>query len=92
MITAVAAWCGKTNLEEKPITLFIIAFNHSHNGVLINLFIGKDVWPITRIGTNGTNEGGRSDNRGQVRRRPMLINKNAGRQSLFTAQFDQIAW
>lgn len=33
----------------KPISLFIIAFNHPHNSVLINLFTGEDVRPITQL-------------------------------------------
>lgn len=33
----------------KAITLFIIAFNHPHNSILINLFTGEDVRPITPL-------------------------------------------
>lgn len=33
----------------KPIILFIKAFNHPHNNILINLFAGEDVRPITQL-------------------------------------------
>lgn len=39
---------GKQILS-RAITLFIIAFNHPHNSILINLFTGEDVRPITRL-------------------------------------------
>lgn len=44
--------CSKVQENKswaKPISLFIIAFNHPHNSVLINLFTGEDVGPITQL-------------------------------------------
>ena len=44
--------CSKVQENKswaKPASLFIIAFNHLHNSILINLFTGEDVRPITQL-------------------------------------------